>query len=335
MRTGWHDSPVSYGAIGRLTIQAADAPTMHVSSVQLDPLGDGRLAVGASRPRVRVRLDRVVRPHRRTGPPNRVERPASCPSIVDEGPFIVARWVHAPNGPDDRSVDEHARTTRSIDAAGVHRSAPAPTVNQMFDRLVDGIARGLLSQSGWRAELGKQRRPDLQATARHLRRTLQARLRRPRQHPGVRRSRWTTSATNSNGTGVGRAANPSSCRGCGSSCPTTRSTLGRAARTRRRRRLVTMVHRQRRVGSQRRRERRRPRGTPPRPARRHRDRHGHAHRVHPRPGRPRTRTRTHGDRARPRRRRGLHRHRSGRTAAPRHRTDRTRTTRALTRHGQR
>ncbi len=33
----------------------------------------------------------------------------------------------------------------------------------MFDRLVDGIARGLLAQSGWRAELGKQRRPDLQA----------------------------------------------------------------------------------------------------------------------------------------------------------------------------
>jgi len=39
MRVGWHDSPISYGAIGRLTVQVPDLPTMHVSSVQLDPLG--------------------------------------------------------------------------------------------------------------------------------------------------------------------------------------------------------------------------------------------------------------------------------------------------------
>ena len=36
-------------------------------------------------------------------------------------------------------------------------------VAQIFDRLVDGIARGLLAQSGWRPELGKLRRPELQA----------------------------------------------------------------------------------------------------------------------------------------------------------------------------
>ena len=161
MRTGWHDSPVSYGAIGRLTIQTPDAPTMHVSSVQLDPLG---MAVWLSElPDPEFVSDsiewfsRIGELARRTVSSGRI-----VPVIVDEGPFIAARWVHAPNGPDDRLV---------LDLLGQLEASMPPvctlgsgaTVDQMFDRLVDGIARGLLAQSGWRAELGKQRRPDLQA----------------------------------------------------------------------------------------------------------------------------------------------------------------------------
>ncbi|MFT4866146.1 MAG: hypothetical protein ACI8RE_002343, partial [Ilumatobacter sp.] len=38
-RTGWHDSPISYGAIGRITIDVPGHPTMHASSVQLDAIG--------------------------------------------------------------------------------------------------------------------------------------------------------------------------------------------------------------------------------------------------------------------------------------------------------
>ncbi|MFT6812681.1 MAG: hypothetical protein ACJASK_001303, partial [Ilumatobacter sp.] len=38
-RTGWHDSPISYGAIGRVTIDVPHLHTMHASSVQLDSIG--------------------------------------------------------------------------------------------------------------------------------------------------------------------------------------------------------------------------------------------------------------------------------------------------------
>jgi hypothetical protein len=161
MRTGWHDSPISYGAIGRLTIQAPDQPTMHVSSVQLDPLA------------VAVWLSELPDPEfvsdsiewfaalgelaRRTVSSGRI-----VPIIVEEGPFVAARWVHAPNGPDDQRV---AETLAALGASmpPVCTLGSGANVDQMFDRLVDGIARGLLAQSGWRAELGKQRRPDLQA----------------------------------------------------------------------------------------------------------------------------------------------------------------------------
>jgi SNF2 family DNA or RNA helicase len=161
MRTGWHDSPISYGAIGRLTIQAPDEPTMHVSSVQLDPLG---VAVWLSQlPDPEFVSDsiawfaRIAELARRTVSSGRI-----VPVIIDEGPFTAGRWVHSPNGADDRSV---ADTLDALAASmpPVCTLGSGADVHQMFDRLVDGIARGLLTNSGWRAELGKQRRPDLQA----------------------------------------------------------------------------------------------------------------------------------------------------------------------------
>ncbi len=160
-RVGWHDSPISYGAIGRLTLHVPEAPTMHVSSVQLDPLG---VAVWLSDlPEAGYVSDsiawfaRIGELARRTVSSGRI-----LPTIADEGPFTVGRWVFAPNGPDDTAVhDTLAALASSMPPVCTLDSGA--TVEQIFDRLVDGIARGLLAQSGWRPELGKQRKPELQA----------------------------------------------------------------------------------------------------------------------------------------------------------------------------
>ena len=257
------------------------------------------------------------------------------PVIADEGPFVAARWVHAPNGPDDQRVAE-ALVALAASMPPVCTLGSGADVDQMFDRLVDGIARGLLAQSGWRAELGKQRRPDLQALRAtfgalskpdyvirgntdgfdvaldHLRDELDRHRRRAGGEPVVvPRLR------------LDRARRPA-------------CAVDRAARTRRRQRLVPLVHRERRVGSKRSGPRRRTRRAPPRSARpTPSPTPSTQDRVHPRPGRPRARTRTDGRRTRPRRRRGLHRHRARRTAAPRHRTDRAGAPRAHTCQRQR
>ena len=160
-RIGWHDSPISYGAIGRLTVQVPDLPTMHVSSVQLDPLG---VAVWLSDlPEAEYVSDsiawfaRIGELARRTVSSGRI-----LPTITQEGPFTVGRWVYAPNGPDDTLVGD-TLTALAESMPPVCTLDSGADVAQIFDRLVDGIARGLLAQAGWRPELGKQRRPELQA----------------------------------------------------------------------------------------------------------------------------------------------------------------------------
>ena len=161
MRVGWHDSPISYGAIGRLTVQVPDLPTMHVSSVQLDPLG---VAVWLSDlPDADYVSDsiawfaRIAALARRTVSSGRI-----LPTITQEGPFTVGRWLYAPNGPDDTLVGD-TLTALAESMPPVCTLDSGADVAQIFDRLVDGIARGLLAQSGWRPELGKLRRPELQA----------------------------------------------------------------------------------------------------------------------------------------------------------------------------
>ncbi len=164
-RSGWHDSPVSYGAIGRLTVDVGDAPelrmqTLQVSSVQLDPVG---MAVWLSDLPGPAYVSDSIAWFARIGELARrtVSTGRLVPVVVDEGPFTVGRWVYAPNGPDDDVVagvlDQLAATMPPVCTLG-----SSADVTQIFDRLVDGIARGFLSQSGWRPDLGKQRRPDLQ-----------------------------------------------------------------------------------------------------------------------------------------------------------------------------
>ncbi len=39
LRTGWHDTPVSYGVIGRISLDIDGQSLLHASSVQLDAMG--------------------------------------------------------------------------------------------------------------------------------------------------------------------------------------------------------------------------------------------------------------------------------------------------------
>src|SRR6056297_2124653 len=90
-RSGWHDSPISYGAIGRLSIDVPGRPVLHATAVQLDPMGatvwlsdlpdreylsDSLHWFGA--------LTTLARALSSTG--------RIVPVVADEGPFTVARW---------------------------------------------------------------------------------------------------------------------------------------------------------------------------------------------------------------------------------------------------
>ncbi len=237
------------------------------------------------------------------------------PAITQEGPFTVGPLGVRAERSRRHGGRRHARPRSPIRC---RRSAPLDSgadVAQIFDRLVDGIARGLLAQSGWRPELGKQRRPELQA----LRATfgalskpdqvirgntdefdvavdhLQAELERHRRRAGgepvvIPRLRlivpddplepWIVR--------LELVDDRDASRWC-----TANDVWERSGE----------------------RPRRGPRGPLRRPAGRRHRRHRHPDGVHPRPGRSGARTRTDGDRFGARRRRGLHRHRPGRAAS--------------------
>ncbi len=156
-RTGWHDSPISYGAIGRITIDVPGHPTMHASSVQLDAIGT---AVWLSElPDAEFLSDSlrwfacVAELARRTVASNRI-----VPSIDTEGPFTVGRWKPVT---DDQIDDALVALDASMPAICVAGSGVRAT--KIYEQLVDGIARSFLHQSGWKPELGRQRKPHFQA----------------------------------------------------------------------------------------------------------------------------------------------------------------------------
>ncbi|NND73481.1 MAG: DEAD/DEAH box helicase [Ilumatobacter sp.] len=156
-RTGWHDSPISYGAIGRVTIDLPGHPTLHASSVQLDPIGT---AVWLSElPEPDFLSDsiawfaRIAELARRTVSTGRI-----VPTIVDEGPFTVGRWEAIT----DDSIDE---VIAGLDAAmpEICVAGSGVTASRIHAQLVDGIARAFLHQVGWKADLGRLRKPPVQA----------------------------------------------------------------------------------------------------------------------------------------------------------------------------
>ncbi len=156
-RTGWHDTPVSYGAIGKIAIGIDGRPTLHAASVQLDAMGT---AVWLSElPEPDYLSDslawfaRVAELARRTVSAGRI-----TPVVVDEGPFTVARWrpistdsIEATLVALDRSMPQICTAGSGVDAATI------------YTQLVDGIARSFLFQYGWKADLGRGRTPTVQA----------------------------------------------------------------------------------------------------------------------------------------------------------------------------
>jgi len=161
-RSGWHDSPVSYGAVARISIVVDGQPTIPAASCQLDPLGtavwlsevpegDDAIEVSDS-----IRWFAAMAEFaRRVVGSGRI-----TPIITEQGPFTVASWVPAIGGDPDLAdlLDKLTESMPPICTAG---SGHGPA--DIFAQLVDGIARGLLHQSSWRPELGRRRKPMIQA----------------------------------------------------------------------------------------------------------------------------------------------------------------------------
>ena len=157
LRTGWHDTPVSYGAIGRISLDIDGRPSLHASSVQLDAMGT---AVWLSElPGSEFLSDslawfaRVAELARRTVSAGRL-----TPVIVNEGPFTVARWKPVTNDSIDATLAALALSMPPICTAG-----SGVATSTIYAQLVDGIARSFLFQYGWKADLGRQRKPEAQA----------------------------------------------------------------------------------------------------------------------------------------------------------------------------
>jgi SNF2 family DNA or RNA helicase len=157
LRTGWHDTPVSYGSIGRISIDLDGRPSLHASSVQLDAMGTTVwLSELPGEPYLSDSLAwfaRVAELARHTVSAGRI-----TPVIANEGPFTVARWKPV--------------TTESIDTTRAALAAAMPPIctagsgmdaTTIYAQLVDGIARSYLFQYGWKPDLGRQRKPGVQA----------------------------------------------------------------------------------------------------------------------------------------------------------------------------
>jgi SNF2 family DNA or RNA helicase len=157
LKTGWHDSPISYGAVGRITIDVPDHPTLYAASVQLDPLGT---AVWLSDlPGHDLLSDslawfaRVAELARHTVTSGRI-----LPTIDDSGPFTVGRWVPSAGETIEATLRELTDAMPPICTAG-----SSATTEDIYEQLVDGIARGFLHQVGWKPDVGRQRKPEVQA----------------------------------------------------------------------------------------------------------------------------------------------------------------------------
>jgi hypothetical protein len=156
-RSGWHDTPVSYGAIGRISIDLDGRPALHASSVQLDAMGTAVwLSELPGEPHLSDSLAwfaRIAELARRTVSAGRI-----TPVITEEGPFTVARWRPITTDSIDATLDALATSMPPICTAG-----SGVTAASIYAQLVDGIARAFLFQYGWKADLGRQRKPEAQA----------------------------------------------------------------------------------------------------------------------------------------------------------------------------
>ncbi len=157
VRGGWHDSPVSYGVVGRISIDVGTPPALHASSVQLDALG---AAVWLSDvPEGPLLSDSLAWFARIAGLARRIVAAGRItPIITEEGPFTVARW---------RPVIDESTTAVlvALDASmpPICTAGSGVGASTIHEQLVDGIARASLHHSGWKADLGRGRNAHVQA----------------------------------------------------------------------------------------------------------------------------------------------------------------------------
>jgi hypothetical protein len=154
---GWHDSPISYGELGRLTLELPSGARRPVPAVQLDPFGaavwlsetprgdelSASLAWFAALTQFAVRI---------------VGSGRVTPEVVEEGPFTVARWRPVLTD-SHRQALAHAAAV----APAICRNGSGASTDEIAGALVDGLARSILHHGGWKPELGRKRSADVQA----------------------------------------------------------------------------------------------------------------------------------------------------------------------------
>ncbi len=154
---GWHDSPISYGELGRVTIELPEGGQRPVPAVKLDPFGASvwlsetpdngdlspSLAWFAALTRFAVQLVGAGR---------------VCPEVCEEGPFTVARWRPV-------LTDEHreALAHAASLAPAVCRNGSSASTDTILAGIVDGLARAVLHHAGWKPDLGRKRSAEVQA----------------------------------------------------------------------------------------------------------------------------------------------------------------------------
>ena len=129
--SGWHDSPISYGELGRIQLELPDGGQRSVPAVRLDPFGAAvwlsdtptgsnlspSLAWFAALTSFAVRL---------------VGSRRVAPEVLEEGPFTVARWRPVLN-PSHHDALAHAAAS----APAICRNGTRSTTEQILSALVD------------------------------------------------------------------------------------------------------------------------------------------------------------------------------------------------------
>ena len=157
--TGWHDSPISYGAVGRVVIDPPESAALYAASVQLDPFNAAVWLSELPPPGTDQLSDslawfaRVAELARRMVDTDRI-----TPVIRDEGPFTIAAWEPVVDAETGAVVEQLRASMPALCTLGA-----TADVTSMLEQFVDGIARTLLHRTGWKPDLGRQRKPEVQA----------------------------------------------------------------------------------------------------------------------------------------------------------------------------
>ncbi|MEQ8440157.1 MAG: DEAD/DEAH box helicase [Ilumatobacter fluminis] len=154
---GWHDTPISYGELGRIQLELGDAGQKGVPAVRLDPFGAAVwLSETPSGDQLSASLAwfaRLTQFAVRTVAARRL-----VPEVLDEGPFTVARWRPVLTDAQQEALDHAAAS-----APPICRNGSSATTFDIFAALVDGLSRSVLHHAGWKPDLGRKRSLEVQA----------------------------------------------------------------------------------------------------------------------------------------------------------------------------